>query len=146
MKGILTDVLHDSPIKVTVYTQPEQQTASQSGTQKEKEAKNGMQQTQENNQSLSTVLAVVKNGTQPYRSVPQGQSRDTWVLWNNFDSLKVVNGILCRSFEDSNTGQSHLQQVVPTILRARILEPFHSSTTAAQRGVIKTLEKHRTTF
>ena len=99
-----------------------------------------MQQAQEDDPSLSTVLACVKNGKQPHRSVLQGRSKNVRVLWINFDSLKVVNDILCRSFEDSSTGQSHLQQVVPTILRPKILESIHSSTTAAHLGITKTLE------
>ena len=81
-----------------------------------------------------------------YRSVLQGQSRDVSVLWNNFDSLKVVNDILCRSFEDSSTAQSLLQQVLPTTLRPKILESIHSSTTAAHLRVTKTLEKLRARF
>ena len=116
VKGIVTDAFHKSPIKGTVYTQPQQQNSSPSGTRKEKGTKNDMQQAQEDNQSLSIVISWVKNGKQPHPSVLQGQSRDVWILWNNFDSRKVANDILCQSFEDSSTGQSHLQQVVPTIL------------------------------
>ena len=104
VKGIITDAFLNSPIKITVYTQPQQQNSSPSGTQKQTGTKNDMQQAQEDDQSLSTVLSLVKNGKQPHRSVLQGQSRDIWVLWNNFDSLKVVNDILCRSFEDSCIG------------------------------------------
>ena len=37
-------------------------------------------------------------------------------LWNNFESLKVVNDILCRFSQDWSTGRSYLQQVVPTLL------------------------------
>ena len=119
VKGIITDNFHKSPIKVTVYTQPQQENSSPSRTRKEKGTQIDMQQVQEDDQSLSTVLSWVKNGKQPYRSVLQGQSRDVWVLWNSFDSLKVVNDILCRRFEDSSTGQNHLQQVVPTTLRPK---------------------------
>ena len=146
VKGIITDVFHKSLIKVTVYTQPQQQNSCLSGTRKEKSTKNEMQQAQEDDQNLSTVLSWVKNGKKPHRSVLQGQSRDVWVLWNNFDCLKIVKDNLCRSFEDSSTGQSHLQQVVPTILRPKILESIHSSTTAAHLGVTKTLDKLRARF
>ena len=146
VKGIITDVFHKSLIKVTVYTQPQQQNSSLSGTRKEKGTRNDMQQAQDDDPSLSTVPSWVKNGKKPHRSVLQGQSGDVWVLWNNFDSLKVVNDILCRSFDDSSTGQSHLQQVVPTILRPEILESIHSSTTAAHLEVTKTLEKLRARF
>ena len=105
-----------------------------------------MQQAQEDNQSLSTVLSWVKNGKQPHSSVLQGRPRDVWVLWNNFDSLKVVNDTLWRSSEDSSTGHSHLQQVVLTILRLKILESIHTSTTTAHLGVTKTLKKLRDRF
>ena len=143
VKGIM-DNFHKSLINVTVYAQPQQQNSSLSGTRKEKGTKNDMQQTQED--GLSTVLSWVQNGKQPHRSVLQGQSRDVWVLLNNFDSLKVVSDIVCRSFEHSSTGQSHLQQVVPTKLQPKILESIHSSTTAAHLGVTETLEKLRARF
>ena len=54
--------------------------------------------------------------------------------------------MLCRNFEDLSTGQSHLQRVVPTKLRPKILESIRGSTTAAHLGVTKTLEKLRTRF
>ena len=76
VKEIITDVLHNSPIKVTVYTQPQRQNSSPGGTQKEEGTKSGMQQAKEDNQSLSTVFSRVKNGKQPHSSVPQVQSRD----------------------------------------------------------------------
>ena len=120
IKGSITDVFHNSPIKVAVYTQPQQQNSILSWTQIEKRTKNVMQQTQKHDQSLSTVLS-----------------------W--FTNLKVVNDILLRSFEDSNASQSRLQ-VVPTSLRPKVLESIHSSTTAAQLGVAKTLERLRTRF
>ena len=106
-----------------------------------KATKSDTQQAQEDDQILSTVLCWVKNRKLPHRSVLQGQSRDIWDLWNNFDSLKLVNDILCRSYEDSSKSQRHLQQVVPTTLRPKILETIHSSTTAVHPGVTKTLEK-----
>ena len=105
-----------------------------------------MQQALENNQGLSTVLFWVENGKQYHRSVLQGQSRDFWVPRNIFDSLKVVNDILCRNFEGSSTGQSRLQQIVPTTLQPKFLESVHSSTTVAHLGVTKTLEKLRARF
>ena len=73
VKGTITDVFHKSPIKVTVCTQPQQQNSSRSGTRKEKGTKNDMQQVQEDDQSLRTVLSWVTNGKQSHRSVPQGQ-------------------------------------------------------------------------
>ena len=104
-----------------------------------------MQSAQEDYQSLSIFLSWVENGKRPYQSVLQGQSRDTWFPWNNFDCLKIVNHILFRSFEDSNRGRSLLQQV-PTKLRHKVLESNHSPATAAQPGVTKTLEKLGTGF
>ena len=58
----------------------------------------------------------------------------------------MVKGIVCRSFEDSSTGQSHLLQFLSTALRPKILESIHSSTTTAHLGNTKTLEKLRTRF
>ena len=103
-----------------------------------------MQQTQEDDQSLSTVIFWEKNGKQPHRSVFQGQSRDTWFPWNNFDSLKVVNDTMCRSFVESSRGQIHLLQAVPTILRPKISKSFHCSAKVAHLGIKKTLENLRT--
>ena len=146
VKAIITDAFHNPPIKITIYTQPHQQNSRPSWTQKEKGTKSDMKQSQEDDQSLSSALSWNKNGKQPHRSVFQGQSRDTWVQWNNLDSLKVVNDILCRTFWDSSTGQSHLQQVVLTTLRSKVLDFINSFTTAAHLGVTKTLEKLRAGF
>ena len=95
VKGIITKVFPNSPIKGTVHTQPEQHNASLSETQKQKGSKNDMQEAQEDKKSLGAVLSCVKNGKTPHCSALQGRSRDTWVLNENFDSLKVVNDIAC---------------------------------------------------
>ena len=136
VKRIITDNFHNSPIKVTVYTQPQQPIANPSGTHKEEGTKNDMRRAQEDNQSLSTVRSWAINGKQSHFSVLQGHSRDTGVLLNNFDSFKLVNDLLCQCFEDFGS-----QQVVPTTWQPKILERIHSSTTAAHLGVTKTLEK-----
>ena len=61
-------------------------TTAEFQTEKEKGTKNDMQQTQEDDHSLSIVLSWVRNGKQPHRSVLQGHSRNIWVPWNNLDS------------------------------------------------------------
>ena len=105
-----------------------------------------MQQVQKDDQSLSTVLSWVKNGRQPPSLSPSRPVKSRLGSLEHFDSVKFVNDILCRSFEDSSTGQCHLQQVVPTTLRPKNLESFRSSTTAAHLGVTKALEKIRARF
>ena len=47
VKGIITDVFHNSPIKVTVYTQLQQQNSSPSGTHNKNGTKRDMQQAKE---------------------------------------------------------------------------------------------------
>ena len=66
LRGIITDVFHNSPVKVTVYTQAQQENATPSGTQKEKKTTNETQQAQEDNQSLGTALSCVKTGKRPH--------------------------------------------------------------------------------
>ena len=43
VKRIITDILRESPVKVTVHTQPQQQNSSPSGTRKEKRTMNDLQ-------------------------------------------------------------------------------------------------------
>ena len=142
MREIIINVSQNPPIKDTVYTQPEQQqvTVNPSRTQRETKSKTKTQQTLEDDQCLSTVLSGIKNENKLHHLVLQSQLKDISFLWNNFDSLKVVNGILCQSFEDSGTAPSHLQQFVLT-LRPKSLESIHSSTKTAHPRVKKTLEK-----
>ena len=92
------------------------------------------------------VLALFFFGPKRKATPSLSPSRDTWTLWNIFDSLKVLNVILCRGLENSSTGQSLLQQVVPTTLRSKNFYSIHSSTTAAHLEVTKALEKLRIRF
>ena len=56
VKGIITVVFRNSPSKITVHTQPQQQNCTPSETQNEKGTNVEMQQVQEDYHSLSTVL------------------------------------------------------------------------------------------
>ena len=63
VKGIITDVFHNTPIKVTVYTQQQQQNSGSSGTQKEKGTLNDLQQAQETIGFFVQFFHVLKQKT-----------------------------------------------------------------------------------
>ena len=96
-----------------------------------------MEQVQECDRSPCTVLSWVEKWGEATSLSASRPVKETLVLWNKFDSLKVVTDRLCQSFEYSHTGQRHLKQSVSTTLRPKILESIHCSETAAHLGLQK---------
>ena len=138
VKGIMTNVFHNFSSELRFMANDNCNMPFLMGLKKGRKIE--IQQPQEYDQSLRTVLSWFEKGNWPQRVVLQNQSRNTWVLWTNFDSFRIVNDNLCPSFEDSNTGQGHLKQVILTTLPTQILESIHKSATTAHLAVTKTLE------
>ena len=61
-------------------------------------------------------------------------------LNNQFGSLQLLDGILCRIFE-SGENEVVIQQIVPPSMTHEILAASHSSSTAGHLGVAKTSGK-----
>ena len=63
-----------------------------------------------------------------------------------FSSLCISNGVLCRKFDPTDGRGSFLQQIVPQSLVEELLGSTHSSSTGGHLGVAKITEKIRQGF
>ena len=62
-------------------------------------------------------------------------------LWSQWKGLKLVNGVLYRSFESDDDAATHLQLVAPPSLKPQILKALHDDCAGGHLGSEKTLEK-----
>jgi hypothetical protein len=62
-------------------------------------------------------------------------ARSYWVLW---ESLTLIDGVLCRLFQKENGTGEYIQLIVPRSLKKQILRQMHNSCLAGHLGVKKT--------
>ena len=100
---------------------------------------------QRQDEALSELIQWIEKGKVPTPQELQGLPRLTWQLNNQFKSVQLRDGILCRKIE---TGDNEvvLQQIVPPSITHEILAACHSSSTAGHLGVAKTSEKIKQKF
>ena len=97
-------------------------------------------QAQRQDEALSKLIESVERGKMPISQELQGLPRLAWQLKNQYKSLQLRDGILCRKFE-AGDNDVILQQIVPPSMRQEILSACHSSPTAGHLGVAKTSEE-----
>ena len=96
---------------------------------------------QDGDESLKSVKNWVRQSRVPRNNDLQGSPRLAWQLYNQFSSLCISDGVLCRKFDPTDGGVSFLQQIVPQSLVEELLESIHSSSTGGHLGVAKVTEK-----
>ena len=101
---------------------------------------------QDGDESLKLVQDWVRPSRVPRNNDLQGSPRLAWNLYNQFSSLCISNGVLCRIFDPTDGGVSFLQQLVPQCLIEELLGSTHSSSTGGHLGVAKVTEKIRQRF
>ncbi|MDZ7612307.1 MAG: RNase H-like domain-containing protein [Flavobacteriaceae bacterium] len=80
-----------------------------------------------------------------YSLVSDGAERPQWddvahlsgtskALWQQWTSLQIVNGILCRSFESAIPGETRWQMVIPRRLRRAFIVLAHQGITGGHLG------------
>ena len=102
-------------------------------------------QTQRQDKAFSKHIQRIERVKLPTPQELQGLPRLAWQLYNQFKSLQLLDGILCRKFE---TGDNEvvLQQTVPPTTTHEILAVCHSSSTTGQLGAAKTSERIKQRF
>ena len=76
-----------------------------------------------------TLLPIIKwrteNVERPEWKLLETESEETRTLWAQYESLKLIDGVLYRSFYNTDGTESHLQLVVPRSLRGDFLKLVH---------------------
>ena len=101
---------------------------------------------QDGDESLKLVKDWVRQSRVPRNNDLQGSPRLAWRLYNQFSSLCISDGVLCRKFDPTDGRVSFLQQIVPQSLVEELLRSTHSTSTGGHLGVAKVTEKIRQRF
>ena len=139
---LIKEICAQSKSTITVY---DQRNDGQSQKQNESLARSALGQAQRQDEALSKLIEWIERGKVPTPQELQELTRLAWQLNNQFRSVQLLDGILCRRFE---TGDSEvvLHQMVPPSMTHEILSACHSSSTAGHLWVVKTAEKIKQRF
>ena len=137
MERLIKETCAQSNLTITVY---DQNKTEQSQKQKETPVRSALGQTQFQDEALSKLIQWIERGKVPTPQEKQGLPRVAWQLNNQFKSLQLLDGILCRRFEIGDSG-AVIQQIVPPSMTHQVLSACHSSSTGGHLGVAKTSEK-----
>ena len=85
-------------------------------------------------------------GTKPEADEFIGKSLEARRLFQLWDQLTVERGVLWRMFESSDGKDSHLQLVLPRLLREEVLKELHEGTMSCHLGEDKTLSRLKERF
>jgi predicted nucleic-acid-binding Zn-ribbon protein len=102
-----------------------------------------LKELQDSDTSIQFIKRAFIDHKKPLFSEISGRSVATRCVWSQWDRLEVIDGILYRRFETTDTSKNHLQAIVPFAERRNVLFQCHDSKTSAHLGVRKTLEKIR---
>ena len=93
------------------------------------------------------ILKAREADCKPDEESLRGCSRAVRQLFQLWDQLVVVNGVLYRRFESfKGKKQDHLQLVVPTEMREQILRELHEGVASGHLGQDKTLHRLKERF
>jgi transposase InsO family protein len=94
--------------------------------------------------ALKPLMHALKvNGSRPDWSEVQAMPEETRILWAQYDSLELVDGVLVRKFYGAEGTVMHKQIVMPEALRAEFLKEIHQpdlQSATSHLGVRKTQE------
>lgn len=75
---------------------------------------------------IGPTISWLESNERPPWSYVQGRSPMIRSLWQQFDSLVILDGVLYRSFYDSNGIVSYYQLILPTEIKVPFLEMIHN--------------------
>ena len=96
--------------------------------------------------NISFILHALKLNQKPEPTLLQGQSPEVRRLVQLWDQLVLRDGLLYRHFVNAETGDGHLQLVVPSVYRNEILQELHSGIMEGHLGQNKTLSRLKEHF
>ena len=147
LRDMIQDVFHGSTVQVTVLTLPAAPEPHDVAIRLTPETPaSALQIAQRNVEALNLVNQWVTSANPPSTKEIQGCPRIAWQLANQFKSLEMKDGIICRRFELPKTGDHFFQQIIPQNMVHELLSSIHSSPTGGHLGVFKTTENVRQRF
>jgi hypothetical protein len=91
---------------------------------------------------ISVIVDLMETSQEkPPWSLVEALDVDVQQLWAQWESLEILNEILCRNFVNADNLLKYRQLVVPHELRASLLLQLHAGNTAGHFGISKTQER-----
>ena len=76
----------------------------------------------------------------------RARSQLTKTLWQQWDQLKITDGMLTREKRHSRQKQKRVQIVLPLTLRKKLFQQLHGAPVTAHLGITRTIERAQTKF
>ena len=100
-----------------------------------------IQELQHQDPDLAPVVEWKKSGVRPLSSETQRMAPATRHYWLYWDSLELIDGVLCRRFTKKDNSGSYLQLMVPRGIRDEVLRQMHDALLSGHLGQKKTRAK-----
>jgi transposase InsO family protein len=100
-----------------------------------------LEKQQSNDPNINPIVTWLKQGVRPYGPEVHNSSPETRHYWNSWDSLKLENGLLYRTFVRKNGSGQYQQLIVPKECRSTVMHQMHNSLLSGHLGNKKTREK-----
>ena len=138
VERLIRDICAQSTLTSRVFDQNKDE---QSQKQDETPVRSALGQAQRQDEALSKLIQRIKKGKDPTPQELKGLPMLAWQLNNQFKSLQLLDGVLCRKFETEDNEVVLLQKVSPSMTH-EISSACHSSSTAGHLGVVKNLREN----
>ena len=112
----------------------------------EHEDQNDSYVAQQQDPVIGPILAAKEKGSRPDSDTTSSWSREGQILVQQWEQLEIHDQLLWRRFHHPDGIQSHLQLIVPTTLRHKILDNTHGGAVSGHFGQRKTLSQLRHNF
>lgn len=111
------------------------------------ESKDELRSKQEEDPDLKVLIDLLEvSGERPDWSNVAPGSEKMKVLWAQWESLIIEDGLLYRKFESVDGRETKLQLIVPESLQEEVLKYVHDNITSGHLGINKTLSRLRERF
>ena len=101
---------------------------------------------QRKDKTISIVRQWLQDGEKPDRASLFGKTIVLQCYWQQFESLKLFDELLCRQLQDENGRDTVCQICVPVSCVPQILHQTHDTVSSGHFGTWKTLERIRQRF
>ena len=95
--------------------------------------------------NLQPIIDWLEDGVRPGWEEVSLLAVDVKKLWGHWKLLRLIDGVLYRKYEIENSKESKML-VVPSSLRANVLNNLHNTPTAGHLGINKVLPKVKERF
>ena len=95
---------------------------------------------------IGPILRAKEKGTRPEWKDVSDKSIELKALWAQWDSLRIIDGLLKRAWESPDGKEVTMRLVIPRCRVSKVLQEVHNGVSGGHFGINKTLKKVRERF